>query len=904
MSEGANRIFLRKNPLVEKEFLKRLKRGDTTIELAEYLKTTKWPGSTVPASVSAFIQKAYPKENMQLLLDAGYTEFEIKKMTPAKKTGLKDSIKSYRKILIPHLKKYDGTIESLVVEGVRDNKDLDYQLKKFRKETDPKLLKLLEKELGNPKFKTKIAQNQLNKLVESGGTDAIRIDRSLTSNLLKEQTKPINVALNWIGDNASKLKYGKAGGLELFIKDYETKFGKLGKDPIFTRGSEGDNIRTPLTNVNKIKSFSKEGAAEIFSFKKGFSEEEIFKAALAQNNKSVQKRLIEAFRLASENRSYYADLGIRALLEDLGKNKTNILGEFKIADDVKMGGSQEYGGVGGGVLRRSLNALGITPKQLSDYQFIRKPLTTLNEIINSLSRKDADGSYIRDKYGLTSKDAKFVQQNFQKIEAGRKSLNSWLKESEKILGKDLFRNTLGSVNFEHSIAKGLGAAYKYLPRDYLLRGQYTPESFNLAKRDIFDKPLINLMKQYDATGQGAEKIQNLISRFNQSTNNYAGDLVFEDGRLKMLTEKVDVDRYIKNPNLSVREYLSSSQLGKGLKEFAPKSTSANLKKLISGGEQIKKFIPQKFLESIVTNARAGGDVCELPMIKNKSTGGPALKCVDAVNDALEKDPKRLAQEVNKSNAGGAFNKVKNSATKFLTALKENPNLLRGSLGSKIALGLGTVAAGAGAGALVKQFRNDDPSTYLTNDSQMEGMIIADVEQKGKEVDDNILLDNQFKLEAAAAAGLTAPIAKKVYQTARGVGEAGPLPEGVGRTRAALGLEKGVLGKGLWALGAPIIQVPSTLGYIAQDVREGKDVGEIATNPLNYLGAAFMNPAVKALGKAGMSRGLLGIASLGLAGTAALPALSIGAGLATLGTLGYQGYKLFTGKNRSDEDFFR
>ena len=103
-------------------------------------------------------------------------------------------------------------------------------------------------------------------------------------------------------------------------------------------------------------------------------------------------------------------------------------------------------------------------------------------------------------------------------------------------------------------------------------------------------------------------------------------------------------------------------------------------------------------------------------------------------------------------------------------------------------------------------------------------------------------------------------------------------------------------------------MPSTVGYVAQDLRAGKDVEEIATNPLNYLGAAFMNPSVKALARAGASRGLLGIASLGLAGTAAgavaLPALSIGAGLATLGTLGYQGYKLFTGKDRSDEDFFR
>ena len=281
-------------------------------------------------------------------------------------------------------------------------------------------------------------------------------------------------------------------------------------------------------------------------------------------------------------------------------------------------------------------------------------------------------------------------------------------------------------------------------------------------------------------------------------------------------------------------------------------------------------------------------------------------CASEMADALQKDAKGTLQSVNKTD--GIVPKAKNAATKFLTAIKENPNIFKSRFGTLAAAGVGAVAAGVGTGALVKQFRNDDPSTYLTNDSQMEGMIVSDVEQKGKEVDDNILLDNQFKLELAGAAGLTAPIAKGVYQTARGVGEAGPLPEGRGRFMSALGLNKGVLGKGLWALGAPAIAIPSTIGYIAQDVREGKDAGEIATNPLNYLGAAFMNPAVKALGKAGASRGLLGIASLGLAGTAAgavaLPAISIGAGLATLGTLGYQGYKLFTGKDRSDEDFFR
>ena len=370
-------------------------------------------------------------------------------------------------------------------------------------------------------------------------------------------------------------------------------------------------------------------------------------------------------------------------------------------------------------------------------------------------------------------------------------------------------------------------------------------------------------------------------------------------------------------------------------------------------------------QKLIESGRKGEEICKIFRNKGGRIGyASGTSCAGQVADAFDKNPQKFVQEVNKTE--GVAAKIKNSSTKFLTALKENPNILRGSLGSKVALGLGTVAAGVGAGALVKAFKNDDPSTYLTNDSQMEGMIIADVEDKGKEVDDNILLDNQFKLELAGAAGLTAPIAKSVYQKARAstppllesplefdkelktlkrtirqithpkgkkaktISQAGQEvlrnsrirvnqineamsaakagKEGSGIFRSALGLEKGVLGKGLWALGAPAIAVPATIGYIAQDIRAGKDAGEIATNPLNYLGAAFMNPAVKALTKAGASRGLLGIASLGLAGTAAgavaLPAISIGAGLATLGTLGYQGYKLFSGNNKSDEDFFR
>jgi hypothetical protein len=487
---------------------------------------------------------------------------------------------------------------------------------------------------------------------------------------------------------------------------------------------------------------------------------------------------------------------------------------------------------------------------------------------------------------------------------------------------------------------------------------------------IFDKRLITLRNNIVAGKEGSRSAFEALQRANKKMfGKLAADFDIKDtGKLKVrdygaakFTDKTFDPRAALKENLNLSNVLRDTKFNKGFYKDL-KEAGVNVERFDVERAKLNRVDVEKmalFIDDALANARAGGPICSI--VGKKQSGGPVVKCVDAVNDALEKNPKKLAQEINKSNAGGAFNKIKNSSTKFLTALKDNPNLLRGGLAGKIALGLGTVVAGAGAGALVKQFRNDDPSTYLTNDSQMEGMIISDVEQKGEEVDDNILLDNQFKLELAGAAGLTAPIAGQVYRTARRgdpplmesplefdneiknlkrtirqithpggkkakrISEAGQEvirnskirinylqdafekakigKEGKGVFRSAFGLGEGVLGKGLWALGTPAIQLPSTLGYIAKDVREGKDASEIALNPLTYLGPAFSGLSTQALARAGASRALLGIASLGL-GVAGAKVLGVGAALAGLGTLGYQGYKAFTGKNRSDEDFFR
>ena len=509
--------------------------------------------------------------------------------------------------------------------------------------------------------------------------------------------------------------------------------------------------------------------------------------------------------------------------------------------------------MGGGVLRRSLNALDITPKQLSDYQFIRKPLRTLEEIVNSLSRKDADGSYIRDKYKLTSRDAKFVQQNFQKIEAGRKSLNSWLKESEKILGKNLFKQTLGPVNFEHSIAKGLGSAYKYLPRDYLLRGSYTPEAFNLAKRDVFDKPLMNLMKKFTQTGEGEQKIKNLIRDFNKATNNYAGDLVFEDGKLKMLSEKADLTKYMDPKKMtSVKEYLKASQLGPQLRKFAPTTKSGSIEKLVSGGKEVGQQLFSIFNKMSVGDQ---GVVAESLGCIGKAEGG------------------RMGYALGRDSSPG-LTKMKNAATGFLGFIKKG-----GKFGALAAVG----AAGAG---LVKTFMNDDPTTYLSDENQQKNMLIEMVTGPMVDKPDPTpeILDWQLPVLGGAAAAGTAAVAPSTIEAARSA-RFGKKPSGY--TKTALK----TLGRGLATTGTPLGLAAFEPLHIAGQVQAGDSLGEIASNPWNYAGLAFADDLSRFATK-GLGPGISKAMRLGIS-PAALKVGSRFLGMPGLAlSLGISGYEMY------------
>jgi len=106
----------------------------------------------------------------------------------------------------------------------------------------------------------------------------------------------------------------------------------------------------------------------------------------------------------------------------------------------------------------------------------------------------------------------------------------------------------------------------------------------------------------------------------------------------------------------------------------------------------------KFLDDIRADAAADGPICKL--VRTKKADGGTISCVNAVEEAIQENPKKLAQDASK------IGKFKQAATGFLGFLK--------GPGPK------TFGIGAGVGAaigLVKAFRNDDPTSYLSNEDQ-------------------------------------------------------------------------------------------------------------------------------------------------------------------------------------------
>jgi len=234
-------------------------------------------------------------------------------------------------------------------------------------------------------------------------------------------------------------------------------------------------------------------------------------------------------------------------------------------------------------------------------------------------------------------------------------------------------------------------------------------------------------------------------------------------------------------------------------------------------------------------------------------------------------------------------KMKNAASTFFNVAKKG-----GRFGAFAAVG----AAGAG---LVKQFTSDDPTSYLSDENQQKNMLIDMVtEPVIEERDPGITSSAQLPVLGAVTAAGAIPGGAEYYKDRRGIRPndkfTGPMNKGVGKIRAAASPISGLLGKGLAATGTPLGMLALEPLYIGSQLAAGDSIGDIATNPINYLGAAFASPltqqATKFASPAVSSFMRLGISPTMLKTVSrrfGLPGLALSAGIS--------GYEMFNNKRQ-------
>jgi len=322
-------------------------------------------------------------------------------------------------------------------------------------------------------------------------------------------------------------------------------------------------------------------------------------------------------------------------------------------------------------------------------------------------------------------------------------------------------------------------------------------------------------------------------------------------------------------------------------EGAPKlleqvTTKPELEKFIKEG---KGSIYNNLRKTLITAAENNeGNICQLFRNEGGRIGfATGSGCPKQMEMAFDNNPVKLSQDINKlPYEEGPINKIKNSATKFL----QSPMLRSAGKYGAIAAG-GAVAAG-----FVKKFMNDDPTTYLSNEEQQKNLLmdmvtgsLDDTPEESPAIGDAYLP----ALGAATVAG-TAAVAPSTIDAARS-GALGAKKSGI--TKTALK----TLGRGLAATTTPLGLLATEPLYLAEQVQQGDSLGEIATNPFNYFGAAFASDADRIVSR-GLSPSIAKTMRLGISPTTlktvsrrfGLPGLAL-----SLGISGYETYDDFKNK---------
>ena len=307
---------------------------------------------------------------------------------------------------------------------------------------------------------------------------------------------------------------------------------------------------------------------------------------------------------------------------------------------------------------------------------------------------------------ISAADKNFYTKELNQVLANRSGILSRLSEEYPNLFKYKVSKT-GNLQFEHRIARALGEIGELkLPKNYIARGRYVPGRFNQAKYYAYDKPLMELISEYNTAAKSEKpnvklKIENLTKDFNTRSGGFLEGVNFDfKNKVKMketapLVSRVkdsdllmDIDRSLEQSNKFFQSY--GDERLKGM----PKGSVAS--DFIASGKEYNLF------KKLVSTVKKSPQSCRA--ILDYQTGGISKTCATA----LETDPIGSAQKLaSLKETSGPLAKVKNAATGFLSFLK-SPGFKRFTVAG---------IAGAGAQALVKEFRNDDPTSYLSNEDQ-------------------------------------------------------------------------------------------------------------------------------------------------------------------------------------------
>jgi hypothetical protein len=444
---------------------------------------------------------------------------------------------------------------------------------------------------------------------------------------------------------------------------------------------------------------------------------------------------------------------------------------------------------------------------------------------------------------VTKGASELDKQNIKKIQGGISAINDYFQNKPELINTTPFGQNVKAM-MAIRLDKDTGNFFSRLKSDdYYLQKAKDGRLF-----DLFDVSPVAKRKR---GGRYPTNVNITPNQFNRAFVQSQLTNFFNKGVNEETANQLD--NILKERNVRV-ELPNVGRVGAAA-DVAYDSTTGTFPRIVKTLESMEA--PDEIKNLFVnTNLRKNfenniDNVCSIFGRSKRADGGRG--CVAQFDEAVQKNPQ------------GLFQKVLNFA--------KSPGVKRFTLAG---------AAGAAAQAIVKEFRNDDSTSYLSNEDQQKNMLVSmAMNPIAPDFERPDILDYQLPVAGASIAGATAISAPSTIKASRSRG-LGVEQKGMMRTAGR------VLGRGLGVAASPGLLAPLAAMDITSQIAEGDSAADIATDPLNYLYPAFADTTPK-LTK-GLPSAVRGIASLGMS-PGALRVLSRAGILGFGASLGLQGMKL-------------